>query len=41
VVISHSNIVHAVVGTKERLLTYLPDGKMAGHIFQVRSQRRS
>lgn len=36
VVISHSNIVHAVVGTKDRLLTYLPNGKMAGHVFQVR-----
>lgn len=35
-IISHSNIVHAVVGTKDRLLTYLPNGKMAGHVFQVR-----
>mmetsp|Transcript_27488 Transcript_27488/g.87432 ORF Transcript_27488/g.87432 Transcript_27488/m.87432 type:complete len:478 (-) Transcript_27488:605-2038(-) len=35
VIISHSNIVHAVVGTKDRLLTYLPNGKMAGHVFQA------
>jgi len=35
VVISHSNIVHAVVGTKNRLQTFLPSGVMLGEVFQA------